>query len=264
MSLLLLSLLQKNTKNNIPGLVDSNSNEVQQVKRNRLWLLTYISLFTSLLAFFILMITLVELEGSTPKRNYQKLVGNIYKEVSYQSTLQGLDWLQIENTLTKGVRLSIPSDLVANSSLFSSARAQINPRYLPYLQSIVDVLTVLNFQDFNTRYAKLINGIESAGYKVDFMIRIEGHTDSLAMAPTARFRDNVELSTFRAYAMMEWLRIHTGLSRKHFSISGYGSFHPLTANPEQSENRRIEIYLVPLIRAKTINEIGVAKAEVAL
>mgnify|MGYP000010563506 CR=1 FL=1 len=264
MSLLLLSHLQKTNKNNVPGLVDPNSNEAQQVKRNRLWLLTYISLFTSLLAFFILMITLVELEGSTPKRNYQKLVGKIYKEVAYQSTLQGIDWLQIENTLTKGVRLSIPPDLVANSSLFSSASAQINPRYLPYLQSIVDVLTVLNFQDFNTRHAKLINGIESAGYKVDFMIRIEGHTYSLAMAPTARFSDNVELSTFRAYAMMEWLRIHTGLPRKHFAISGYGSFHPLTANPEQDENRRIEIYLVPLVRDKTTNEIDVANTEVLL
>ena len=102
MYLFLLSLLQKNKKNNLPGLVDSNSNEAQQVKRNRLWLLTYISLFTSLLAFFILMITLVELEGSTPKRNYQKLVGKIYNEVNYQATLQGLDWLQVENTLKKG------------------------------------------------------------------------------------------------------------------------------------------------------------------
>jgi len=264
MSLLLLSLLQKNKKNNLPGLVDTNSNELQQVKRNRLWLLTYISLFTSLLAFFILMITLVELEGSTPKRNYQKLVGKIYNEVNYQATLQGLDWLQVENTLTKGVRLSIPPNLVANASLFSSASAQINPRYLPYLQSIVDVLTALNFQDFNTRHAKLINGIESAGYKVDFMIRIEGHTDSLALAPTARFRDNVELSTFRAYAMMEWLRIHTGLARKHFAISGYGSFHPLTANPEQAENRRIEIYLVPLIRDKATSEVNLDNAEAVL
>lgn len=264
MSFLLLSHLQKTKNNHLPGQVDPNSNEAQQVKRNRLWLLTYISLFTSLLAFFVLMITLVELEDSTPKRNYQKLVDKIYKEVTYQSTLQGLDWLQIENTLTKGVRLSIPPDLIANSSLFSSARAQINPRYLPYLQSIVDVLTVLNFQDFNTRHAKLINGIESAGYKVDFMIRIEGHTDSLAMASTARFRDNVELSTFRAYAMMEWLRIHTGLARNYFAISGYGSFHPLTANPEQAENRRIEIYLVPRVRVKANSEIDLYKAEVVL
>ena len=102
MYLFLLSLLQKNKKNNLPGLVDSNSNEAQQVKRNRLWLLTYISLFTSLLSFFILMITLVELGGSTPNRNYQKLVGKIYNEVNYQATLQGLDWLQVENTLKKG------------------------------------------------------------------------------------------------------------------------------------------------------------------
>lgn len=233
---------------NLPGLVESETYDVLQIKRNRIWLITYIALFTSLLAFFILLISLVELEGSTPKRNYQKLVNKIYQEVTYQVHKQGIDWLNIENTLTKGVRLTLPADLVDNASLFSSARAKINPKFLPYLQSLAEVLIGLDIQGFKQRHAKLINGIESTGLNVSFMIRIEGHTDSYAMASNAKFKNNVELSTYRAYAMMEWIRIHTSLPKKQFSISGYGDFHPLLSDTQNSENRRIEIYLIPLVR----------------
>jgi len=200
------------------------------------------------ISFFILIISLVELEGSTPKRNYQKLVNQLHKEVVFLKDKQAISWLQVENTLTKGVRLTLTPNLVSNTSLFASARAQINPRYLPYLQSIATLISELNVKDFTKRHAKLIQGIEADSAKVSFMIRIEGHTDSNPMAANALFKNNVELSTYRAYAMMEWLRIHTGLPRRTFAISGYGSFHPLTPNPQDAENRRIEIYLIPYIK----------------
>jgi len=250
MSLLLISLLNKSksSKSDLPGLVNSNSADAQQVKRNRLWLLTYISLFTSLLAFFILIISLIELEGSTPKRNYQKLVQNLNREVNVELNKEGNTWLKVNHTLSKGIELSLPTDLIANASLFESARAKINPRFLPYLQNIANLILALDLVNFNEHNRKLINGIEATGDKVIFVIRIEGHTDSYAMAENARFKNNVELSTFRAYAMMEWLRIHTGLPKSMFAIAGYGSFHPLTKNPQDSQNRRIEIYLQPLVK----------------
>ncbi|WP_321324834.1 OmpA/MotB family protein [Thiomicrorhabdus sp.] len=250
MSLLLISLLNKpkNSKTNLPGLVNSDNPDVQQIKRNRMWLLTYISLFTSLLAFFILMISLVELEGSTPVRNYQKLVNNLNKQVNFEIDKQGISWLQVNHSLSRGVQLSLPAELISNASLFESARAKINPRYLPYLQNIANVILALDLEHFTERNRKLIKGIEVSGAKVQFLIRIEGHTDSYPMAANARFKNNVELSTFRAYAMMEWLRIHTGLPKSMFAISGYGSFHPLTQNPQDPQNRRIEIYLQPIIR----------------
>lgn len=274
MSLLILSLLNKsknsnfaNSKENLPGLVDSNNLEIQQIKRNRIWLLTYISLFTSLLAFFILMISLVELEGSTPVRNYQKLVNNLNKAVNFEINKQGISWLQVNHSLSRGIKLSLPANLISNASLFKSARAKINPRYLPYLQNIANVILDLDLDHYKEHNRKLIKGIEGSGYKVRFLIRIEGHTDSYPMAANARFKNNVELSTFRAYAMMEWLRIHTGLPRAMFAISGYGSFHPLTKNPQDPQNRRIEIYLQPIIREVSksnnakLNEAQITKQE---
>ncbi len=233
-----------------PGLVGSETLQIRHIKASRIWLLTYIGLFTSLLAFFILIITQVELESSTPKRNYQKLVSQLYQETVYQAQQQGLGWLTVENTLSKGVRLTINPQTIPNQSLFTSAQAQLNPRYLPYIRNLSELLQSLSLETFIQRHQTLVKGIEGAGLDVTLVIRIEGHTDSRPLAQTALFENNVELSTFRAYAMMKLLRMYTGLPESQFAMSGYGSFHNLSEDTTADENRRVEIYLLPQIKAK--------------
>jgi chemotaxis protein MotB len=44
---------------------------------------------------------------------------------------------------------------------------------------------------------------------------------------------------------MSLLRLYTGLPDHFFAIAGYGSFRPVTNNPLEPANRRVEIYLVP-------------------
>lgn len=254
MSLLLLARLrQKKTAVNSPGLVNNstdNTAELQRIKRERLWLFTYIALFTSLLAFFILIISLIELEGSTPKRNYQKLVNILHQESLGYQQQEGLGWLNIENTLTSGIRYTLPANLIASTPLFDSASAQINPRYTPYIRSLSDLLSAMQLEQFSTQHQKLIKGIEAAGYQFKIFIRIEGHTDSNPLAPTARFKNNVELSTFRAYAMMDLLATYTGLPKTYFAIAGYGSFRPIVADTTDGLNRRVEVYLLPQLVLK--------------
>ncbi len=260
MSFLLLSALSKSSGKEAvsksPGLVSFETHQIQQIKATRIWLLTYIALFTSLLAFFILIITLVELESSTPKRNYQKLVNQLYQETVYQSQQQGLSWLAVENTLSKGVRLTLNPETIPNQSLFTSARAQLNPRYLPYIRGLSELLQNLSLESFIQRNQKLVKGIEIAGFEVQLVIRIEGHTDSRPLAQTALFESNVELSTFRAYAMMKLLRLYTGLPDSQFAMAGYGSFHNLLEDTAADENRRVEIYLLPQLRTKPFKGIA--------
>lgn len=254
MSLLVLSYIRKSR---LPGLdkVRLASAQGGQSKNTNRWLLTYIDLFTALLGFFIFMIVQVGLEQSTPKRNYQKIVQDLYSHSVLYKQQHNLDWLEIENTLSKGVRLTLKTDLINNESLFASAKAQINPSYLPYLRKVTDLLLAMKLHQFGYRYASLIQGIESEGYKVKFFIRVEGHTDSQPLAKGAFFRDNVELSTFRAYAVQDLIRLHTGLAKKHFSLAGYGSFHSVVEDSAAAQNRRVEIYLLPqvLSTAKVIS-----------
>jgi chemotaxis protein MotB len=264
MSLLLRPRSRKSTgKANVlksPGLVGSESLQIKQIKASRIWLITYIALFTSLLAFFVLIITQIELESSTPKRNYQKLVNLLYQETLYQSKQQSLSWLVVENTLSKGVRLTINPQTIPNQSLFSSARAQLNPRYLPYIRGMSELLQSLSLESFTQRHRKLVQGIEGAGFEVALLIKVEGHTDSQPLASTALFANNVELSTFRAYAMMKLLRLYTGLPESQFAMAGYGSFHNLVEDATADENRRVEIYLLPQLRAKPIHPDRALKA----
>lgn len=248
---LLLTFLYKNQRTQLNELDDESSgNSATAAQKSSAWLISYIALFTSLLAFFILTISLLNLEASAPKRNFENLVHKLEKHLQYEAQQEGLDWLQIEANTTKGVRISLPKNLISGQSLFNSASAQINPRYLPYLRSLLPLFEKINTEQLRLEYATLINKIESEGGELKFIWRIEGHTDANAMAANARFKSNVELSTFRAYAVMDWLRIRLPLSQSEFAIAGYGSFQPITNNPLDSENRRIEIYLLPQLFPK--------------
>jgi chemotaxis protein MotB len=222
--------------------------QLQNLKRNRIWLLTFVSLFTSLLAFFVLIITMVELEGIGTKRSYQKLVNNLYKEILNTTQSEGLVWLHTENTLTKGIRLHFDTQLFESTPLFAPARTNINPRYYPYLNEVARVLKQIDLANFAENNPKWNSYIRAAGMQVDLTLRIEGHTDSIPLDPNARFRNNIELSSLRAYEVMMYLQPQIGLDFSYFSIAGYGSFHPIVADPRAAENRRIELYLVPVLR----------------
>ncbi|MGC9386179.1 MAG: OmpA/MotB family protein [Hydrogenovibrio sp.] len=217
----------------------------QRMKRNQAWQIIYIALFTSLLAFFVLIITLVELEGSKPKRDYQRLVNNLYQDSIHLKKELGLEWLRIENTLSKGVRFTLDEQALSSQDLFASARAKVNPRYLPYINRFVAFLTELDVPTYGDRHQKLVNSILLPGERFQVTIRVEGHTDANPLAKTALYRSNFELSTFRAYAIMDLLKLYSGLPSHYFAIAGYGSFLPVTSNPLDSENRRVEIYLLP-------------------
>lgn len=223
---------------------------VQRIKRNQSWQVVYIALFTSLLAFFVLITTLIELEGSQPKRDYQKLVNFLYLDALETQKRLGMNWLHIENTLSKGIKITMQEEVFSSQDLFASGRAKVNPRYLPYINRFVGFLTQLQLEKFQNNHPTLVRSIAKSGETFQVTIRIEGHTDASALAKTALYKSNFELSTFRAYAIMNLLQIYSGLPESLFSIAGYGSFHPLTSDPYDSKNRRVEIYLIPQVIQK--------------
>lgn len=84
----------------------------------------------------------------------------------------------------------------------------------------------------------------------DFKVDIEGHTDS-APIKTARYNDNWELSTARASNVLSYF-LAGGISPKKLKASGYADTYPVVADrdstgkfiPElQAQNRRIVVRL---------------------
>lgn len=217
----------------------------QNLVRNRVWMLTFVSLFTSLLAFFILIITITELEGVTAKRSYQKIMNQLYSQALQVQQTQGWQWMQIDNTLSKGIRVVLDPALFASTPLFAPARADINPRYYPYLNEVSQFLRALKLDQLEAGYQRWLSNIERAGFAVELTITIEGHTDSIPLSPGARYRNNIELSTYRAYEVMQFLQADLDWAPRLFSIAGYGSFRPIVENSEDPINRRIEMYIAP-------------------
>lgn len=222
------------------------------VTREKRWLFVYISLFLAIMALFILITSLIQIEGAPTKREFEKLSNELYQQVLKEKKKRGLDWLLVENTLAKGVRLTLDKTKMSSTPLFPPARATLNPRYFPYLKEFSSLLQGLSLEEFKRRYHKSVNALESLGYQVLFTIRVEGHTDSTPLVKTAFYRNNMELSAFRAYQVMRQLQQNTQLPPEMFAMAGYGSFHPITKDPADPVNRRVEVYILPSLKDKSL------------
>ena len=87
---------------------------------------------------------------------------------------------------------------------------------------------------------------------IDWILQIEGHTDSLPVKKGQTYKDNWELSTKRALSVLRFL-IKQGISPSRLSASGYGSFQPIDKKNTKSarmKNRRIEMKITQNIKLK--------------
>jgi len=216
--------------------------------RSSLWLFTFASLFTALLAFFLFTTTKVEIESSDDRRSYQRVMTSLVEKVTLIKLQKQMNWLDVENTMTRGIRLTLNLNEQFLGPLFQSSRAQLNSNYLPFLEDLAQLIQDLELEQANQQYRSMLAPLLRRGAEVKFLVRIEGHTDATPMQARGLFANNIELSTFRAYAMMQYLRLYSRLPNEYFVISGYGGLRPkVPDNPNGVENRRVEIYIQPLI-----------------
>lgn len=80
---------------------------------------------------------------------------------------------------------------------------------------------------------------------INWVIRVDGHTDKIPLSGSGRFRTNWDLSAARAVAVVRSL-IEKGVSPERLVAAGFGEFQPL--DPGETEeayarNRRIELKL---------------------
>jgi len=81
--------------------------------------------------------------------------------------------------------------------------------------------------------------------EINWVLRVDGHTDNVQLSGTGRFRDNWELSSARATSVVKFL-IANGVPANRLVAAGFGEFQPLDAADTQEardRNRRIELKL---------------------
>jgi chemotaxis protein MotB len=114
--------------------------------------------------------------------------------------------------------------------LFASGSAQLSPEGQSTIKEVAGAL-----REFHDRH---------------FMVA--GHTDNVPIGPS-NYKSNWELSTARAVTVTEFLA-SVGMNPSKLVAAGYGEFDPIRPNAAEagrSENRRIEIALLPNVEELT-------------
>jgi len=132
-----------------------------------------------------------------------------------------------DDIVIKGDRFVFQSEV-----LFEPASADLNEEGKGELGQFADILIDIS------------NRIPS---DVDWILRIDGHTDRRAMLPgRTRFQDNWELSQARALSVARYLIEEHGIDPRRLAPTGFGEYRPLTTRntaEAYASNRRIELKL---------------------
>lgn len=209
------------------------------------WMTTFSDMVTLLLTFFVLIVSMSEVEivkfrealshfnGQKAVMDFPSIVApnqpreqpeEIY-EIREESLDELLEYLQ-ENSLEEKVRVNLTHDgvhvSITDSVMFASGRAELLPTAEVILLKVADVLT------------PLANSIS-----------VEGHTDNRPIQ-TAQFPSNWELSGARASSVVRFfLSQSTALEPEQYQTIGFAEFRPEVSNETRegrARNRRVEIH----------------------
>lgn len=81
--------------------------------------------------------------------------------------------------------------------------------------------------------------------EINWVLRVDGHTDDRPLSGTGRFRDNWELSSARATSVVKFL-VANGVPANHLVAAGFGEYQPIDSadtDEARDRNRRIELKL---------------------
>ncbi len=130
-----------------------------------------------------------------------------------------------KNFVMVGDRFVIPSEV-----FFTSESADIGDVGKIKLRQIAKILK---------------DAIKSFPDDMDWILRIDGHTDNTPVRVNSRYKSNWELSVARAVSVVNFL-ISQGIPENRLAATGFGEFHPLVKGNDKlsfQKNRRIEFKL---------------------
>ncbi|MCD2174111.1 peptidoglycan -binding protein [Rhizobium sp. C4] len=81
--------------------------------------------------------------------------------------------------------------------------------------------------------------------EINWVLRVDGHTDNVKLSGTGKYADNWELSSGRATSVVKYL-ISQGVPADRLVAAGFGEYQPIAPGdtPEaRAQNRRIELKL---------------------
>jgi chemotaxis protein MotB len=118
----------------------------------------------------------------------------------------------------EGIVISLTGNL-----LFDSGKSDLKPRGMTLMDTLAERLRTMPND-----------------------IRVEGHTDNIAIA-TPLYPSNWELSSARATTVARYLAEQGDIAPNRLSAAGYGEFHPIAPNDTRegrARNRRVDLVVL--------------------
>jgi chemotaxis protein MotB len=131
----------------------------------------------------------------------------------------------------EGVRVVGDRFVFSSEVLFTAGSADLAAEGQAQIAGVVEILNEIS------------NQIPSS---IDWIIRVDGHTDNVPLNSTGPIRDNWELSQARALSVVRFMQDQLGFDPSRLAATGFGEYRPVAdqATPEgRAQNRRIELKL---------------------
>ena len=95
------------------------------------------------------------------------------------------------------------------------------------------------------KIAAILRGIaDEIPPEIDWVIRVDGHTDNVPLSGLGEFADNWELSQARALSVVKYMANFLAIPPSRLAANGFGQYQPINRadTPEaRAQNRRIEL-----------------------
>ena len=131
----------------------------------------------------------------------------------------------------QGVRVVGDRFVFSSEVLFQPGAADLSPEGQAQIAQVVQTLN------------QVVPEIPPA---LNWVIRVDGHTDATPLSGSGEFKDNWQLSQARALAVVRYMTDTLGFPPARLAAAGFGEFQPVAEGdaPEAlAQNRRIELKL---------------------
>lgn len=131
----------------------------------------------------------------------------------------------------EGVRIVGDRFVFSSEVLFTAGSADLAPEGKAQIAGVVATLNEIASQ---------------IPPQIDWIIRVDGHTDDVPLSGTGAFRDNWELSQARALSVVRYMQDDLGFDPRRMAATGFGEWRPVAlgdSDAARAQNRRIELKL---------------------
>lgn len=221
------------------------------------WLLPYSDMLTLLLALFITMFAMGQVDNEKFNNMAQKFnvifAGGsgvndgdsiIYGQESEGSETIEMTEGQIEDSKMTEIKNMLEEE-ISKEGYGDRIKVNLNGEGLEIaIQDVIlfdsgDAAVLNDVSPLLLKISNMLNGLDN-------QIRVVGYTDNVPISNN-KFRSNWELSATRAINVMNFMVKYGGIKEENMSIQAYGEYQPKASNDTEegkAQNRRVEIYVV--------------------